>query len=429
MRRMTIFRSELTLGALLTAAATTAGAQAIQRPIQQAQQAAGQQPPAAQQPAPPPQNSPRVILGSGNSGNVPQAQAPATHTVVQGETLWSIAGQFLGDPLLWPEIYRLNTTVVEDPHWIYPGEELRITPDATVAAPPTAQDTAATPAVVVDQSMTVTPTGDSAAQASSQQQLPPPLTGPTIFSQGLARRTAAIEVANTRAYRAVREGEYYAAGFLTEGQSLPSGRVVANAQSEMRGETRSKTSAHLFESVVVSAPSGETLQAGDLLLSYRRGEEVGTFGEVVTPTGLLQVKSRNGEFWLASVVRVYGAINDGQELLKVQPFVNTSTQRAQPVVGGVEGRVIRNRDGSQVSQMQDVLFIDKGANDGLRLGDILQVYASQPDSSGTRIIEQDQARAIVVNTRSATATVIIVELYRADVGSRSSIRQIRRMPS
>lgn len=49
-------------------------------------------------------------------------------TVKKGQTLWSIAGQELRDPRLWPMIYELNQQRIRNPNLIFPGQRLMIAP-------------------------------------------------------------------------------------------------------------------------------------------------------------------------------------------------------------------------------------------------------------------------------------------------------------
>jgi hypothetical protein len=56
----------------------------------------------------------------------PPTDLPAgaqTYTIVPGDTLWAIAGKYLKNNYLWPQLWERNQ-YIKDAHWIYPGDPL-----------------------------------------------------------------------------------------------------------------------------------------------------------------------------------------------------------------------------------------------------------------------------------------------------------------
>jgi hypothetical protein len=52
--------------------------------------------------------------------------APDTHTVQRGDTLWDISKIFLNRPWRWPELWGMNLSQIRNPHLIYPGQVLML---------------------------------------------------------------------------------------------------------------------------------------------------------------------------------------------------------------------------------------------------------------------------------------------------------------
>jgi hypothetical protein len=50
---------------------------------------------------------------------------PDRHVVRKGDSLWSICDYYFHDPWRWPKVWALNPEVT-NPHWIFPGQTLRV---------------------------------------------------------------------------------------------------------------------------------------------------------------------------------------------------------------------------------------------------------------------------------------------------------------
>ena len=74
------------------------------------------QPPAQQQPP-----------EQGQVQTAPPEGPAQVHTVEKGDTLWDLSSKYLGSPWYWPKVWSYNPQIA-NPHWIYPGNQVRFYP-------------------------------------------------------------------------------------------------------------------------------------------------------------------------------------------------------------------------------------------------------------------------------------------------------------
>jgi LysM repeat protein len=349
------------------------------------------------------------------------AQQPQTHTVAPGNTLWSLSQQYLGDPLLWPEIYRLNTDVVEDPHWIYPGEVLRLAPGAGISAVPS-QDTPGPDSALVDAGV------KTLAELTETDERQQGGLFPMMGSYGAPRET--IRAYSEENYRPVRRGEFYGASFLSEEQKLPYGRVVARVAPMQISAAQNVGYSKLYGETELSPPDGAMYEVGDSLLVVVKNGNIDDYGEVLTPTGIVVVGRIDAGRPIARTVRLFNAVVPGQWVLPLEAFPAQRKQRAARVTDGIEARVLGWPGLGELQEPQQYVFLDKGRTEGVALGDLFEVESESGGyyRDGTSRTALKLATVQVVHVRDRSATAIVVGVTYSTFARGAAARQVAKLP-
>jgi nucleoid-associated protein YgaU len=265
---------------------------------------------------------------------------PDTYVVKKGDTLWDISGAFLDNPWQWPEIWKINPQV-EDPHWIYPGDELSLVY--------VMENGEKQPRLVVS--------GRAPIKVLSEGKLEP-----RIRSAAIEGAIPAIPLEKISAFltksRIVTAGELNNAPSVLAGESA---KIISGAGDKIYARGKFDAEDNTFgiyrAGVTYKDPVTEEvlgLQAVDI----GSGRVIKIDGDIAT----LIVNKTNEE------IRINDRLLESEEKKIVSTFNPKSPKKeVKGVIMNVEGGV------SQVGAM-DIVAINIGEREELEVGDVLAIY-------------------------------------------------------
>jgi len=312
------------------------------------------------------------------------------YTVVKDDTLWGITGKFLDTPFKWPRVWKYNPEI-RNPDLIYPGDIVRITPRGIEVISRKATDPCslrvvtlkpAEPRVVVLEPEPVAPPP------------PPPPPAPTLSSDAIRRQ-----------------------GFISKEKLDASGAVIGNEERQIYFSEG--------DDIFLSLKEGEKVSVGDVYTAFIVGDEIEhpvtgkPIGYIIDILGAVRVTA-TGETVSGRIDMTFKEIPKGAKLLPMElPSGKVEITRAGRRVDAV---IVAALEGQENLTDGDIVYLDKGAGDGLAKGNVMRIYrpgskvADPLDSKKTVSLPPvDLGRLLVTETDEKTSTAVVIKSLQAIV--------------
>ena len=334
-----------------------------------------------------------------------QRAEPRTYTVKRGDTLWDIAKQYLGDAYLWPEIYRLNTATIEDPHWIYPNEVLILPGMGTIAS-----------------------TGDvpsnSFRTANERMTIFNPLSRKVDHQ---SRESLILGARST----AVRIGDYIASPYAWKvGGPANGGYVELTAEGQGINMTVENRPIQYREPVFIRVPAGLDAKIGTRLLVYRLGTLLEDSAQVLIPTGVVQVTTaiRDGHAQ-AELMQKFEDVFTGQRVTNLdQPVIPLNVFPAR-VEFGLATKVVWLYNNPVLATRGQYLVLAAGSRENLVPGDQITLRRDRGlDQKGVALPDEEIATAQITRVTRWGATAIVVNQDQVGIKLGMQARVTAKMP-
>jgi len=300
------------------------------------------------------------------------------YKVRKGDTLWDISKRFFDSPVLWPDLWKENKQIT-NPHWIYPGDEIRLHQDMSGF--------------------------DIETLEPEPEEEPKP--------EAVIEPTPPPEKRPEPAYIVFNPIDRI--GFIKKSPVAASGTIFKSQDDTRLIRTD--------DTIYIRKLNDESFDPGSRFTIYRTirhgklPDSDFTGGTQHYLVGVAQIIVNEPQFAVGKIIRSYRSI-------QTDDLLTPYHERSQKIIiteskEDIRGRIIGSEGNRTIMGEETVAFIDKGELDGMLPGQIYHVFYQEKMRESPRnpieimLTPIDIGTIFILHTEDNTATVFITDAQRA----------------
>jgi hypothetical protein len=303
------------------------------------------------------------------------------YLIKRGDTLWDLAGRFLGNPFLWPQIWDQNRYIT-DAHWIYPGDPL-IIPRVGIIA-----DRAGA-------------AGEAGAGAER------------VGEEGAEQEGAAGAAGERRSLLepAITEVGLQCAHYILDDPEDASLHVIGSENGATKLAFGERDILYLGKGSNAGVKAGDVYSLQHVSNYVKHPESGRTIGRKIETTGWGRVILVQEDSATLIVEQACMDIHLGDY---AKPFTKAvvpmivprpPSDRLTPPTGKADGAIVDIADDSMIAGQEQLVSINLGTANGLAAGNLLSVYRVMYPGVGTPRNVLGELVVVAVRERTSTARV------------------------
>ncbi|MCG8533677.1 MAG: LysM peptidoglycan-binding domain-containing protein [Pseudomonadales bacterium] len=308
-----------------------------------------------------------LVIATGVSAVELRPGHPDVYPVKEGDTLWDISSAFLKDPWLWPELWHVNPQI-KNPHLIYPGDLIKLV------------YIDGKPSLTIERGPMVFKKGDTVKLT------------PQIRSEPLKSVIPAIPLELIQSFlvnnRVMTEEEIDSSPYILAGDES---HIVMGLGDYLyaRGDWEN---AHQAYGIYRKGPA------------YVDPETQEVLGFAALDKGMARMETVEGDIARMKVTDSKEDIRPKDRLIPTEERKVDSIFYPKSPDGEVNGEILHVFSGVRNVSQNDVVVINRGAREGMMIGDVLAVKTKgevvKDRITGELVKLPDQRRGIMMIFRT-----------------------------